>query len=614
MDRHSGQTHFLNLPSLLLSAEHRRNLIDSDADLMDCILHEACEALNADYVLLWELPRSQNPRIVWKRGDYSGNRSCVTQIACGVVKQFPHPTGKSGTMHFGYMAACLISEGHQLLLEVGIPGGGPDPQEFVDFTEILADLFRRKLVSLLGKNARQERDLLLILTLLHSDLDPIRIANCVASDTAELLRCDRVSVARRKAFSSWELVASTAVGQPDPRADATQSICRVIGEKVLRVESGDGLQLGARTVPQNPDEQGSQLVVPLIVAGEKSPAEWAAFFEWKAEQSPEAEDKYLVIICRHAALAFRNAAESRPISRAESLHRFKARFSSRRGIGVGVLAIVCLACLVFLPVELRIEVNGRLIPSKRSFVFAPEDGVITEVFVEDGSSVERGASLCQLRNEDLEIQREAIEGEVNSLAARLAALESLRGDRSLPQSGLLSAEYAELKERLGSFQKRGAILNDRLLKLSLKAYMAGKVYGDRLQELLQGRPVQRGQYLFELADPENGWQLDFRIPERDARHVLEAQARQTAALHVTYAMETDPERVLRATISSISASTDVDEYGRLSTLATAIPEAGQIRKPRPGAGMVGHVRCGRHSAGYVLFRRVIEAVQRGWWL
>ena len=614
VDRPAQEPHMLNVSSLLLSAEHRRLSKGADADLLECVLLEMVETLEADYIVLWELVSTEQPRAVWRFGGGNEKTSSPLHVACGVVKQIRLHESPSGVCFWKYLTACMIAEGHQLVLEISIPFRVPEHQDLVDFCEVLADLFRRKLVSALAKNSQHERDLLHVLTLLHSDLDSVRVANCICSDATELLRCCRISVARRRNTSSWELVASTAVGQPDLRADGSQAICRVIAEAASQVQTSAGKELERQSCLRNPDKAGAHLVVPLNLSEDWPTTEWAAVFEWEAEQAPEPDDRYFATICRHAALAFRNATGAGRTASGNLLFHWRQSLLSRQMIPMAILASVSIACLVFLPMELRIEVAGKLIPTNRSFVFAPEDGVIKEVFVEDGSLVASDTVLCQIRNEDLEIQLEAIEGEVAAVTSRLAALESLRGDRNLSQSGLLSAEYAELKERLTSFEKRANILNDRIRRLALTASTPGKVYGDRLQELLRGRPVQRGQYLFELADPESGWQLDFRIPERDARHVFQAEMESKAPLTVTYSLETEPDRTIETTLSRVSASTDVDEYGRLSTLATSIPEPSHIRNPRPGAGMVGYIHCGKYSAGYVLFRRIIEAFQRSWWL
>lgn len=369
-------------------------------------------------------------------------------------------------------------------------------------------------------------------------------------------------------------------------------------------------QLSAESVQAEP---GDHHIQPLSVSGHWADAEWAAIFEWRMNTGDAESENDFGEICKHAAIAFRNCNEYSNSGVLSTLRRLPHAICGRRLLtAVGLMAVV-IAGLMLIKMNLQIEAMGKLVPSKRVFVFAPEDGVITDVFVEDGAIVANESPLCVLRNEDLEIQLESIEGEVASTQARLAALDALRGDRSLTQSGMFAVEQAELKERLSSLESQTVILNRRISRLAMHATMAGEIYGDRLQEHLKGRPVQRGQYLFELADPAEGWQIDLRIPEGDMRHVLHARGESHAPLSISFTVETDPAKTLKTSLSRLSASTEVDEFGHLSILATAIPGKADISHPRPGAGVIGHIHCGERSAGYVLFRRIIESIQRRWW-
>jgi multidrug resistance efflux pump len=591
--------------ALLAAAEQRRLRAGPDADFMACLIDEAFLSGFVSYLHLWELCSPSVPRMIWKRGSGDGDLDHVQRAANGILTQVRSATGESaGASIRGFVTACQVAEGVRLVLECGIPDHGFDQQQLIDLCEVFGDLHRRRLLSALYLNSLRDQELNKFLATLHSDPDPIRIANCVASDPVELLGCNRIAVARRTLSGAWNIVAATAVSQPDPRADATRTLCRLI-------------DVASRNSDATATEEGLQpecSVRPLSVSGQWDTAEWAVVFEWQDAASRNKSEHLILRICQHASLAFQNSGRRAGTSLEFLVSRLRKAVRGRRAVFLATILMAVVAGLSLWKLELRIEVPGRFVPSQRVLVFAPEEGVITDVAVQDGSLVVPGSPLCRLRNEDLEIQLEVLDGEVASARARLAAIESLRSDRSLSQVGLLSAEQAELKERLSSLEAQAEILNRRMERLDLRATMKGRIYGDRLQENLRGRPVQRGQYLFELADPDQGWQLDFRISESDARHVLEAQALSKAGIRVSYALETEPERVAQTTISQISAATDMDEFGRLSTLASAVPDAITVHSPRPGASVIGQIHCGKHSAGYVVFRRLIEAVQRRWWM
>ena len=235
--------------------------------------------------------------------------------------------------------------------------------------------------------------------------------------------------------------------------------------------------------------------------------------------------------------------------------------------------------------------------------------------VDDQSEIQTDDLLCVLTNEDLAIEQEAVEGELAETNARLAAIDALRGGRSVDtqQARLLSAERSELQQRQTSLIRQTDLMQERRDHLHIQAGLSGRVYGERLQQLLYLRPVQRGQYLFEVADPSAGWELQLRITEADVRYVLEA-ANTNAQLEVSYSLETAPETTQQTALSGIRRSTDVDDQGQLSTLATATLQEQTLSDPRPGAGVVARIHCGQRSLGFVWFRKVLEFFQRQtWW-
>ena len=620
MNQRSRSASLHDTAALLAAAANRQHQSDGEVSLTSCLLDEIVAALAPDYIHVWEAGLTSVPRLIWWRVIAGGSPEAAKQAVTGVVKRIAGISDISNAECLPrFLTSCEVGNGVQIVLELALPDAAFDPQQMLELVEVMADLHRRNLVSELFRSAGRIHELHQILTLLHSDLDPIRVASSLASDTVEFLRCRRISVARRNSRTSWELVAATAVGQPDPRADASRRLCGIIEEACAAATNA---ALPHHTVSRrspivaaesSPSVSGNHRVQALAVSGQWADANWAAVFEWQSNSDLKQLETDFAEVCQHAALAFQNCDALSKAGAMSMLRRLPQTIRSRRLLtALGLMALLS-AGLMFVKMDLQIEAMGKLVPSERVFVFAPEDGVITDVFVEDGAMVANHSPLCLLRNEDLEIQLELIDGEIASTQARLAALDALRSDRSLTQSGMFSVEQAELKVRLDSLQEQAVILNRRIGRLAVNATMAGQIYGDRLQELLNGRPVQRGQYLFELADPAAGWQIDLRVPEVDVRHVIDRRAKLHDALPISFTVETDPEKRLFTSLSRLSAATEVDEYGRLSVLATAIPGKADISNPRPGAGIVGYIHCGRQPAGYVLFRRIIESFQRRWW-
>jgi len=599
------------LPELLASAEQRRLGASKTLELTECLLEEIHASLSARSVRLWGIALDAPSRLLDHKGlPLNPDDRFAKSALPGLVRHIRAEQGGADSETVR-VASCEIADGMQAVLEVHLTAEADD-QLLLELSEVFADLHRRKLVASFLAQSSRDQTLRQIITLLHSDLDAVRVANCLASDANEFLNCRRISVARRTSGLRWDLVAATAVSSPDPRSDAARWLCGLIETESSRESTGP---LPVSNSPDRGNDPDPMVIIrPLTLSGRWSDAQWAVVFELMSGSTVGGGDPSLPQICRHAALSLQNCEIREQSGWRHSLFGLPRAIRQRRMIMGGVAGVVVLAGLTFWQTELRIEVSGRLVPSERAFVFAPEDGVVTEVLVEDGSSVSKGTVLCRLRNEDLEIQLEALEGDLASTTARLSAIESLRGDRSISQSGLMSAEQAELQEKQSSLEAQAAILSRRIERLSMNSRLSGMVFGDRLQETLRGRPVQRGQYLFEVANPASGWELDLRIPESDVRHVLEAKTQSASPLEISYALETTPDLSLSTTLAKISAGTEVDEFGRLSTSATAVPENASLQNARPGAGVVAQIDCGERAVGYVVFRRIIEAVQRRWWL
>jgi hypothetical protein len=403
----------------------------------------------------------------------------------------------------------------------------------------------------------------------------------------------------RRRGKHWDVIATTGVSQPNERSDAARQLSQSID--------------AAATGDSNAADNQTSTVRPLCVSRDWGKAEWAVVLETEEslEDLPQLE-RFLT----HASLALLNSDAAQRNSLANVLRR-GIRSLRRPGTlaTVGLLAALS-AVLLLVQADLRIEVYGEAVPTERAFVFAPDDGIITQLHVEEDSDVSNTDVLCVLTNEDLNVQLETIDGELAAANARLAAIAALRGARNIVtgEARVLSAERAELEVQTQSLARQSLMVTERLEHLRVTSRLTGRVYGDRLQQILFQRPVQRGQYLFEVANPAANWQLQLRVPEADIRYVLTATEDGDAPPAISYSLETSPEVTRHTTLTSLGAATDVDRRGELSTLAIAELEDAAFGEERPGAGVVARIRCGRRSVGFVWFRQVIEFVQRQTWL
>ena len=491
-----------------------------------------------------------------------------------------------------FLAAAPVSRDRRLVLAAE-EGLSPLNQDVLaPLAEVCADLHRRELVEHWDEFTRGGSSLQGVISRLHSTLDSDVVANVLATDASCVLPARTLAVARRSG-RHWQVVATTGVSQPNDRSDAVRKI-----QADLEAAAAGGTVSEKKTV------------LPLHPSADWSGADWAMVIEHDS-CLPEASLRQLQT---HASLALANCDDAADRSPASWLRRRLWSWSRPKTLILSVIAIAIVLCLIFIPVELRIEAYGELVPVQRQFVFAPEDGTIAELHVDDGMAVTDGDLLCVLTNEALDDRHETISGDLAAANARLASIAAIRstGRANTTGAGLLSAEQAELDVKVQSLVRQKDIMDQRLSHLKVRADQTGRVYGDRLRQVLPHRPVVRGQYLFEVSNPASGWQLELRVEESDIRHVQQVCQRDGSMPSVSYCLETSADVIRETTLTTLAASAAVESTGQVSTLATAVLSAGEFPDQRPGAGVIARIDCGKRSVGFVWFRRVIDALRRFW--
>ncbi len=579
----------MNSPEeFVLAAERRLNSDPQTADLTTALLSEVMEEFDCGHVTL--LQRHRSTEVLEHLG------------ACAPVSELPDVS--PGNVHWQSrktktisLAAAALTDDQQLLLHAEFEDRVPDEHLLSALVEILADIRRRCLLSQVMTDAGiHQRESFAIQ--LFSSLDFSDTVHTIATDGAVVTGATRVTVARRIG-QEWIVQATTGVTETNDRSDAV----RKIRELIARQES-----------QQSPSAaEPNALVAPLHRSGDWSETDWAIVFEFAAPPT-SAQRTTASVTTQFATTAVRNCSSYAERTILGQVSR-RVRSIGRRRMLLAASASVLVVLSMLIPADFSIEVQGVLVPADRRFVFAPEDGIVSQLPVTDGMEVEIDAPLCMLENSELETQHERLVGDLAGAEARLAAIAAIRGDplASPQQSGMLSAEEAELNQKADSLRKQLSIVNQRISALSLKAESAGRIYGLRLQQTLFRRPVQRGQFLFETADPEKGWQLELQASELDIRHILEAESAQDS-LRCRFTLRTSPEKIRHATIRSISQSTEISPNGTLETTLIADADSDEFKEQRSGAGVLGSVYCGRRAIGYVWMRKVIEFIQRRTWL
>jgi len=481
----------------------------------------------------------------------------------------------------------------------------------------------------------------------HASLDLQRTACAVANEGRRFASCDRLSVLVRDE-SGCRLLAMSGVDVPDARSNVVrrmeQSADHVVRQNlpVWQRESGgdpwpanstdrDEIETSDEAAPGRREmadalaslqsETGASIVC-VVPVGEPT-AIGILICEWfPSAPFPERAARAVETVRRFASLALQNAVEYDRLPLRTTLERLRAasavwRFR-RTWIAVGCF-VVAIASLILIPVDLTVTARGRLQPVQRRDVFAPSDGIVAELRAHHGQKVDAEQILLTLRNPDLDFEETRIAGELQTAQKRLATVQAARVElqqqpaASRERANQLSGDEEELRELLASLEQQRQIVIRRQADLNVKSPLAGQVVTWDVEQMLATRPVQRGQVLLTVANPNGPWELRLHASENDIGHVIAARRSGQVELPVSFVMSAQPATVFSGRVVNISVATDADMLiGEGVPVIATFDRIGSMPL-HPGSAVVANIHCGRRPAGYVLFHRVYEAVRRWGW-
>jgi multidrug efflux pump subunit AcrA (membrane-fusion protein) len=164
----------------------------------------------------------------------------------------------------------------------------------------------------------------------------------------------------------------------------------------------------------------------------------------------------------------------------------------------------------------------QFVPVNKSTISAPFAGVIEDVKVQPGQTVEAGAPLLSLKTDEL--QKEKLEYEYKKLAAEAAAQEVLNNadprDDGQYQQQMYQAKAA------GEHVKK---LEQQIARATIKAPIAGRVLkGDLTEKKLS--TVKEGDPLMEIApiDATGDLHAELRVNERDIQKIKDGSSGELA--------------------------------------------------------------------------------------
>jgi multidrug efflux pump subunit AcrA (membrane-fusion protein) len=538
------------------------------------------------------------------------------------------------------------------------PGGGPTTQRgYVRFVSQMADLaadyLKNQKLRFLHDRQQLWKQLEQFLRSIHASLDVRQAGYSIVNEGRRLIGCDRVSLAVQDG-GKLRVVAVSGLDTIDRRASEVRHLSK-LAQAVAKTReplwpaanSGEAAQQIDQHLQPYIDASHARLVavLPLMAAppGAKSSAEAEKTLSQRRklvgaliiEQLQEAKATDLLrsrseMVAEHSAAALANALEHsglflmplwKVLGKAASLFRGRTFFKT-----VGVLSLFggIIYALAVIPADFEVAAKGKLQPVERRDVFARIDGDVVNVPVRHGEMVSRGDVLAELNSPELAEEFERLLGRQKTVQEKISStnkrlLDNNRGgaSRLTPyDESRLAGELVEFRQEAENIRREQELFTEKQKRLRVLADEAGQVVTWEVETSLLRRPVQRGQVLMTLANPDGPWELELYVPERRLRHILAAQERGEGSsdetrprLDVTFMLSSHPGEEFHGRVIEIEQSAEVRGEEGNTVLVRVEVDKDTLPHLHDQTTVTAKLYCGKRSLGYTWFCDLIETVQ-----
>jgi RND family efflux transporter MFP subunit len=311
------------------------------------------------------------------------------------------------------------------------------------------------------------------------------------------------------------------------------------------------------------------------------------------------QQELATILANQATVALRNAQLYNQVPLADALGALHARkeawlaLPKQRRIAMGVAVLVAVGVLTLIRWPLRVDaIAPSFRPTARADVRPLTDGIIDRVLVREGTTVERGAPLLQLRDAERRADYEA--AVAAALAAdRAGATAASRGD---------AAEERLQRMRADVLRREAAVREEQLRAATVRAPVSGVVLTPRPEERV-GSWADAGSSLLVLGRTDT-LELEFGVDQRDVGRVSTGE-------EIRLRVDAYPQRTFAGRVTAI-ADVGADSSGTVVfPVRAVVPNVDGALRP----GMVAYARVLTASSS-VLGRATREPARRLrllWW-
>jgi hypothetical protein len=261
---------------------------------------------------------------------------------------------------------------------------------------------------------------------------------------------------------------------------------------------------------------------------------------------------------------------------------------------LSILAVIALAVLFFFPVEYRVEGNFIIRSDEVSYLTAPFDGYINEVFVRAGDTVKKDGRLFSLDTSELLVEQSAALAEMNRYVREA---EKARAAHALADMRIGQALADQAKARLD-------LVRYRLERAVIQVPFAGVVVEGDLRDRLKA-PVKQGDALLKIARLDTLY-VEAEINERDVHEIL-------GRTHGEIAFVTQPKLKYPVRISAIEPAALPKKDANVFLVRCAF-EGGPQSWWRPGMSGVCKLSVEKRTLFWIFSHRTVDFLRmKLWW-
>ena len=365
----------------------------------------------------------------------------------------------------------------------------------------------------------------------------------------------------------------------EPASDAERTFLQIFSDDLAADGVASGLYIPLK------DDEG---VVGILVLESAKP-----------DFASARQQELATILANQATVALRNAQLYNQVPLADALGALHARkeaffaLPKQRRVAMAVAALVTVGALTLSRWPLRVDATApQFRPTARTDVRPLIEGIIERVLVREGTTVERGAPIFQLRDAELRADYEAAAAAA-VVADRAATTAASRGD---------AAEERLQRMRADVLRREATVREEQLRAATVRAPVSGVVLTPRPEERV-GSWADAGSAVLVIGRTDT-LELEFGVDQRDVGRVRVGE-------EVRLRVDAFPQRTFTGRVSAL-ADVGLDSAGTVVfPVRAVVPNADGALRP----GMVAYARV-LTAPSSIVGRAVREPARRLrllWW-